>query len=185
MNPLVQGWSAVHFGSHAVPNWGTQPSISVVTFTFTSFGATILNSILVGSDNRTYFHITTDASSPRCTVVEDASRGRVGLISWESQPTITIDDLGWTMRTSQWLYLSSNRACRTMIAHGEQFSWRPNGGCIELFSIDGHSDSQAFARISQGPSGTVLQLTPRAIQKRLLKVVTIAAVLLMSGQRID
>ncbi|KAJ7899006.1 hypothetical protein B0H13DRAFT_1623005 [Mycena leptocephala] len=199
MNPLIQGWSASHIGSHAPPTWGTQPSLygalpyhtsrislpadSFVAFTFSSLGTTILNSVLVGSDGQMHFYITTDGSTQK-TVVEDANRGCVGLISWGPQPTIVIDDLAWTMRTSQWLYLSSNRECRTMIVGGEKFSWRPNGGFIELFPLD-KSDSQPLARISQAPSGTILQLTLKAIQKRLLKAVVISAVLLMSGRRID
>ncbi|KAJ6458829.1 hypothetical protein C8R47DRAFT_1028357 [Mycena vitilis] len=201
MNPFVQGWSP----APTFPDWGTQPSIhgalpyhtavnhtfspadSFLTFTFISFGDSILNSILIGSDNNICFHIITDDSdsmAPGWTVVEDANSRRVGQVSWGPRPIIAIEDLGRMMRTSQWLYLSSNKACRTMIIDNEKYSWRPNGGCIELFAINS-SDSRALARISQGAGGTILQLTPRAIQKQLLKVVVISAVLLMSGRGID
>ncbi|KAF7344909.1 hypothetical protein MVEN_01653300 [Mycena venus] len=202
MNPLVQGWSTAHQVSQALPTWGTQPSVPqpsiygalpyftpepidpFVTYTFVSFGATVLNSALLGADNRTRFLIITDdsASTLERTTVEDPDRGRVALITWGKQPSIAIDELGWTMRTSQWLYLSSNHACRTMIVSGEKFSWRPNGGFIELFSLEG---SDALARISQGAAGVVLQVAPKAIQKRLLKVIVTSTVLLMSGRKID
>ncbi|KAJ7657676.1 hypothetical protein DFH06DRAFT_1297710 [Mycena polygramma] len=201
MNPLVQGWSS----AHTLPTWGTQPSLhgalpyhtsanptfsppdSFATFTFISFGDTILNLVLVASDNNIHFHITTDDSdsmAPGRTVVEDASWRRVGLVTWGPRPKVVIEDLKCMMHTSQWLYLSSNKACRTMIAENEKYSRRPSGGCIELFAIN-NSDSRALARISQGAGGTMLQLTPRAIQKQLLNVVVISAVLLMSGRGID
>jgi hypothetical protein len=96
-----------------------------------------------------------------------------------------------------------------MIAGGEQFSWRPNGGFVEvrnvlfvascswwiltyfqLFPLANSEASQPLARISLSPSqgaGSLitLQLTPRALQKRLLKATVVSAVLLMSGRRID
>ncbi|KAF7344753.1 hypothetical protein MVEN_01636000 [Mycena venus] len=182
MNPLVQGWSTAHQVLQTLPTWGTQPSVPqpsiygalpyftpepvdpFVTYTFVSFGATVLNSALFGADNRTRFLITTNESTSvlERTTVEDPGRGRVALITWGKQPSITIDDLEWTIRTSQWLYLSSNRACRTMIVCGEKFSWRPNAGFIELFSLEG---SDALARISQGAAGVILQVTPKVIQK--------------------
>ncbi|KAJ7677387.1 hypothetical protein B0H14DRAFT_3684137 [Mycena olivaceomarginata] len=171
MNPFVQGWSAAHIGPHlqASPTW----------------------------DNRTHFHISSDDAA---TVVEEASgRRRVAVITWAgTHPTLALDDLGWPLRTSQWLYLSSDpRVSRpflpfscTMIAGGEQFSWRPNGGFVELFPLANSEASQPLARISLSPSqgaGSLitLQLTPRALQKRLLKATVVSAVLLMSGRRID
>ncbi|KAJ7839839.1 hypothetical protein B0H14DRAFT_1065175 [Mycena olivaceomarginata] len=79
-----------------------------------------------------------------------------------------------------------------MIAGGEQFSWRPNGGFVELFPLANSEASQPLARISlslspsQGAGSLItLQLTPRALQKRLLKATVVSAVLLMSGRRID
>ncbi|KAJ7455550.1 hypothetical protein FB451DRAFT_643425 [Mycena latifolia] len=206
MNPFMQGWSASHtaHNAHPLPTWGTRPSVygalpyhtgdpilqsdaALVTFTFTSFDATVLNSVLVGPDGRTYFYITTDPSAPkreRCTVVADSNRGRVGIVTWGAQPTVGIDELGWTLQTSHWLCLSPDQTCRNMVAGGQQFTWRPNGGCIELLTLE-KTAPQLCARISQGPSGTILQLTPRAIQSRLLQVVVVSAVLLMSGRSID
>ncbi|KAJ7683274.1 hypothetical protein B0H14DRAFT_922267 [Mycena olivaceomarginata] len=202
----------------ASPTWGTQPqpslhgalpypshlptritiippADSLVTYTVVSSGSprsdSILNSAVLGPDNRTHFHISSDDAA---TVVEEASgRRRVAVITWAgAHPTLALDDLGWPLRTSQWLYLSSDRACRTMIAGGEQFSWRPNGGFVELFPLANSEASQPLARISlslspsQGAGSLItLQLTPRALQKRLLKATVVSAVLLMSGRRID
>ncbi|KAJ7302537.1 hypothetical protein DFH08DRAFT_794424 [Mycena albidolilacea] len=218
MNPFVQGWSAAHIGPHlqASPTWGTQPQPSLhgalpyphhrptripitppadsfATYTVVPSGSprahSILNSAVLGPDNRTHFHISSDDAA---TVVEEASgRRRVAVITWAgAHPTLALDGLGWPLRTSQWLYLSSDRACRTMIAGGEQFSWRPNGGF--LFPLANSEASQPLARISlslsrsQGAGNLItLQLTPQALQKRLLKATVVSAVLLMSGRRID
>ncbi|KAF8207457.1 hypothetical protein K438DRAFT_1575821 [Mycena galopus ATCC 62051] len=205
MNPFVQGWSTARLGSQASPTWAVQssvqpsvygalpyptsePSASPVarsvsySYTFTFCGTSVLNSVLIGPDNHTHFHIITGTDG--CTAVEDASRRNVAQITWAALPTIAIGDLGWTMHTSQWLYLSSDRACRTMITGGETFSWRPNGKFIELFSLN-NSDPRALSRISYGPDGMMLQLTLEAVQKRLLKAVVISGVLLMSGRKID
>ncbi|KAJ6600333.1 hypothetical protein DFH09DRAFT_1020947 [Mycena vulgaris] len=201
MNPFAQGWSASHPSAQPLPTWGTRPSLygalpyhsadsilqandTLITFTFTSFDATVLNSALVGSDNRTYFYITTDLSVRGRTVVSDSNRGRVGLITWSAQPTVGIDDLGWTLRASQWLCLSPDRTCRTMVVGAQQFSWQPKNGSIELLSLD-KQNPQLLARISQGPTGTTLQLSPRAIQSRLIQDIVVSAVLLMSGRSID
>ncbi|KAJ7839861.1 hypothetical protein B0H14DRAFT_2360972, partial [Mycena olivaceomarginata] len=149
----------------------------------------ILSSAVLGPDNRPHFRISSDDAA---TVVKEASgRRRVAVITWAgAHPTLALDDLGWPLRTSQWLYLSSDRACRTMIAGGEQFSWRPNGGFVELFPLANSEASQPLARISlslsqEAGSLITLQLTPRALQKRLLKATVVSAVLLMSGRRID
>ncbi|KAJ6457689.1 hypothetical protein C8R45DRAFT_844244 [Mycena sanguinolenta] len=201
MNPFIQGWSTPHRQSQTSPTCDSLPSAYgalpchiprlrpvqfCVSYTFVCFGATILNSVLIGPDADTQFHITSDEWESERTVVEEADGTRVALILWEEQPTIKIDDLGWTMQTSQWLYLASNRAFRTMISGGETFSWRPSGDFLELFALrNSNSDSLALARISIEPGGVMLQLTPEAVQKRLLKVLVISTVLLMSGRKID
>ncbi|KAJ7164179.1 hypothetical protein C8R46DRAFT_1278231, partial [Mycena filopes] len=184
MNP---GWNTSQQSAHALtPTRGTATSShprppriptphlpsepSFLTYTFLSFGSTILNSILVGADDRPRFCVTTDDDiTSGWTVVEDARlRARVAVITWDlPQPTLAMDELGWTMRTAEWLYLASDRTCRTMIAGGEQFSWRPNSTAIER-------------------SGeTVLEVATSATQKGLLKALVISTVLLMSGRTID
>ncbi|KAJ7147788.1 hypothetical protein C8R43DRAFT_889469 [Mycena crocata] len=178
MNPFTLGWSTSQSGSHQLPTWGTQPvghapppppptshsTSRLLTFTFNSFDSTVLNSSLVGWDNRTYFHIAT-SSAPARTVVEDASHTRVGMITWNTRPIVGIDDLGWTKLVSRWLSLSADRACRTMEVEDQTFMWQPNSRCIEVC--------------------TVIQLTPGTIQRGLLKVVVVSAVLLISGRSID
>ncbi|KAF7373137.1 hypothetical protein MSAN_00521600 [Mycena sanguinolenta] len=207
MNPFIQGWSTTHLQSQVSPTCGSQPSVYgsipshiprpimhlgqfCVSYTFVCFGDTILNSVFIGPDARTHFHITSDFASDDGesgrTVVEGADGSHVALITWADQPTIKIEDLGWTMHTSQWLYLASNRAFRTMISGGETFTWRPSGDFLELFSLKNlNPNSPALARISIEPAGVILQLTFEAVQKRLLKVLVISAVLLMSGRKID
>ncbi|KAF7297660.1 hypothetical protein MKEN_01389200 [Mycena kentingensis (nom. inval.)] len=163
----------------------------------------ILSASLLRADGRARFNITTDELGIT-TSIEDGGNANVAMIHWEDSrvpgnragaaagPTLYVDELGWTMRTADWLYLSSNRTCRTMIAHNRQYSWRPNGTSIELFPLD-NSLNAAFAlpsqtvlaRISQGPTGTMVQLSPRALQLQLLNYVAISAVLLMSGRNID
>jgi hypothetical protein len=136
MNPFVQGWSTAHLSPQlqALPIWSTQPSLhgalpypshlptritiappadSLVTYTVVPSGSprsdSILNAAVLGPDNRTHFHISSDDAA---TVVEEASgRRRVAVITWAgAHPTLALDDLGWPLRTSQWLYLSSDRA---------------------------------------------------------------------------
>lgn len=133
MNPFVQGWSTAHLSPQvqALPTWSTQPSLhgalpyphhlpartpppadSFATYTVVPSGSprshSILNSVVLGPDSRTHFHISSDDAA---TVVEAAGRRRVAVITWAgAHPTLAIDDLGWTLRTSQWLYLSSDRA---------------------------------------------------------------------------
>ncbi|KAJ7246167.1 hypothetical protein B0H12DRAFT_1021463 [Mycena haematopus] len=205
MNPSIHGWSSPHLQSQALATWSPRQSVYggalpyhtagrpiptpiefCVSYTFVFLGTTILNSVLIGTDSRTHFHITSEDGASGRTVMDDAGGRRVALITWAEQPTIAIDGLGWTMRTSQWLYLASNRTCRTMISGGETFSWRPSGRFLELFSLaNSDSDCPALARISHGPSGVTLQLSIGAVQKRLLKAAVISAVLLMSGRKID
>ncbi|KAJ7222135.1 hypothetical protein GGX14DRAFT_352965 [Mycena pura] len=146
---------------------------------------TILNATLVSADGRVLFFVTTDATSgSERTVVLDGNRARVAIITWDAHPTVYIDDLGWSLHTAQWLCLSSTRTCRTMIASGKQFSWLPNGECIELFPLDS-LHTQALASISHGSDGTVLQLTSTALRLNLLNMTAISTVLLMSGRSID
>ncbi|KAJ7088275.1 hypothetical protein C8R44DRAFT_649566 [Mycena epipterygia] len=201
MNPFAQGWPASYLPTHQSPSWDTRPSVygalpyhapdpilrsteSLLTFSFSSSHGTVLNAALVGSDGRTYFHVSTERSAPGRTLVTDSNGARVGLIMWSAQPTVGIDALGWTLRASQWLCLSSDRTSRTIVVGGKQFSWRPNGGCIEMISLDNY-DTQLFARISKSANSTILQLTPMAVQSNLLQVIVLSAVLLMSGRSID
>lgn len=133
MNPFVQGWSAPQPPIHeptSLPTWGTRPSIrgalpyttsdpssaqALVSFNFTSYDGTILNSALVGSDCRQYFHITTDASTSWRTVVQDSTRRVVAIVSWRPHPAIVIAGAGSaTRRTSQWMCLSPDKTYATL-----------------------------------------------------------------------
>ncbi|KAJ7055607.1 hypothetical protein C8F01DRAFT_1373537 [Mycena amicta] len=200
--------------SNSIPALSPAPSINISPLDFglnldpitltvsssTSTGsASILNANLLRADGQSRFSISTDAGGLQ-TVIEDGSAVRVAFINWNgassrsrsqaAAPTLYVDEVGWTMRTAEWLYLSSNRTCRTMIAHGRQFSWRPNGSCIELFPLNANSDStlpnvNVLARITLASSGPIIQLAPRALHLKLLNYVVVSAVLLMSGRNID
>ncbi|KAJ6617158.1 hypothetical protein B0H10DRAFT_1332276 [Mycena sp. CBHHK59/15] len=200
IDTFAYGWPALQSPeARPLPTWGTQPSIgavpqsqytpdvlfsgALIKFIFTSFDGTILNATVVGLDGQHFFHITTDSSSSCRTVIEDSNGQRVGTITWKTQPTVSVDEFGWTKPAAQWLYISSDKTRRVMTAGGQQFIWWVNGGCIELFSLD--INPQLFARISQNMQGTVLQLTLLAIQQRLLQDIVISSVLLMSGRNIN
>ncbi|KAJ7169204.1 hypothetical protein C8R43DRAFT_1121092 [Mycena crocata] len=188
-------------GSCQFPTWGTQPGrrpalpppssfhsspnsdSPLRMMVFNSLDGTALNSSLIGCDNRAYFHITTRSFSPERTLVQDSRDARVGLITWDTEVTVSIDEQGWTKRVSEWLYSGAGRAGRTMEVDGESFIWQPNGWGVELFSTDPHP--QIMARLSPDLSGTILQLAPLAIEPRFINPIIVSAILFMSGRNIQ
>ncbi|KAJ6514118.1 hypothetical protein DFH09DRAFT_941203 [Mycena vulgaris] len=200
MNPFAQsGWSnSYNPQSTNHPTWGTVPSVygalpystpppaapRFITFTLSPLDGTILNSLVIGPQSRTYFRVTTDSTSSGYSVVRNSQLESVTLVEWRSHPIIEVRDAVSKRRTSQWLALSPDKDYRVMSARGRNFRWTPNGDYIELNSA-GVTGPQLFARLSQGQSGPVLELTAEAVQDGLLEACVTAALLLMSGLNID
>ncbi|KAJ6573218.1 hypothetical protein DFH09DRAFT_916159, partial [Mycena vulgaris] len=193
------GWSNSS-NPHSInhPTWGTSSSVygalpystpppappRFITLTFSPLDGTILNSLVIGPQSRTYFRVTTDSISSGYSVVQNPQLESITLVEWRSHPILEIRDVVSKRKTSQWLALSPDKSYRVMSARGRTFRWTPNGDYIELHSA-GVRNPQLFARLSQGQSGQVLELTTEAVQDGLLEACVTAALLLMSGRNLD
>ncbi|KAJ7141771.1 hypothetical protein C8R43DRAFT_892557 [Mycena crocata] len=200
MNPYAQGgWSNSQNSnaSNNPPVWGTSPlygalpystplsaAPTFLTFTFSPLDGTILNSLVLGPNSRTYFRVTTDSNATGFSVIQNPKLESVALVEWRRHPIVEIRDIVSKRATSQLLALSLDKTHRILSARGRNFRWTPSEGYIELHST-GVANPQLLGRISQGQSGVILELTTEAIQIGLLEVCVTSAILLMSSRNID
>ncbi|KAJ7461688.1 hypothetical protein B0H11DRAFT_2312098 [Mycena galericulata] len=201
MNPYAQGgWSNSYnpnanqtsgTTSGTSPLYGALPypaglsiAPSFLTFVFSSLDGTILNSLVIGPQSRTYFRINTDSTSSGFSVIQNHKLESAALVEWRSHPIVEIRDIVSKRSTSQMLVLSEDKMYRVMSARGKNFRWTPTKDYIEL-STTGVPNPQLFARISQGQSGAMLEVTTEAVRIGLLEVCVTSTLLLMSGRNID
>ncbi|KAJ6478749.1 hypothetical protein C8R47DRAFT_1019535 [Mycena vitilis] len=200
MNPYAQGgWSNSH-NPNAVNSsaWAATPSVygalpyasppaftpEFMAFIFSSLDGTILNSLVMGPNSRTYFRVNTDSATSGFTVIQNPQLESVALVEWRSHPVVELPRIVSKQSTSQWLELSPDKMYRTMSARGKSFRWTARENFIELYST-GVANPQLFGRISQDQSGVKLDLTSEAIHVGLLEVCVASTLLLMSGRTID
>ncbi|KAJ7137509.1 hypothetical protein C8R43DRAFT_1202685 [Mycena crocata] len=203
-NPYAQGGWA----NTANPNAGTsgtvpQPSIlgalpypsrvrdssseTFLSFRFTSFRPNILNSSVVGPQNRTYFRVQTDVPTVGFTIIHNSANQPMIIIEWLKHPVIEIREIVSKRQTSQWLALSPDKRrafYRTMTAKGKTCVWAPDGKYICLYAV-GLGAPQTYARVFHDEDEVALEISAEAIQIGLLEVCVAAALLLQSGRKID
>ncbi|KAJ7741923.1 hypothetical protein DFH07DRAFT_980920 [Mycena maculata] len=199
MNPYAQGGWSNAYNPNAVnsqpsgtsPLYGALPyptpsstAPTFLTFIFTPLDGTILNSLVMGPQSKTYFRINTDSISSGFSIIQNPTLESVALIEWRSHPIVEIRNIVSKRSTSQLLALSSDNTHRVMELRGKKFRWTPSEGYIRLYST-GVPNPQLFGRISQGQNGVVLEVTTEAVHIGLLEVCITSALLLMSGRNID
>ncbi|KAJ6500218.1 hypothetical protein C8R47DRAFT_1068436 [Mycena vitilis] len=170
------------FGALPYPTQN-QPSM-FISFRFTSFSPTILNSTVVGPQAKTYFRINTDVPTPGFTVITNAANQPMVIIEWLKHPVVEIRGIVSKQLTSEWLVLSEEKRYRTMTAKGKTFVWAPDNASICLYS-PGLGTPHTYARVTQEEGTVLLEITAEAIQLGLLETCVAAAFLLQSGRTID
>ncbi|KAJ7463959.1 hypothetical protein FB451DRAFT_1492001 [Mycena latifolia] len=172
------------FGALPYPSGSAVASPTFMSFRFTSFTPTILNSVVTGPQARTYFRIATDSPTVGFTVIHNLANDPMVIIEWARHPIIEIRDIVSKRQTSQWLTLSPDKTYRTMSANGKPFFWASDGNYICLYA-PGLGAPQLHARIFREGNEVVLEITSEAIQIGLLEISVAAALLLKSGRNID
>ncbi|KAH0826599.1 hypothetical protein J3R83DRAFT_4960 [Lanmaoa asiatica] len=158
------------------------PLHTLVTLRFTSLNPTILNCAIVGPNNQTYYRIVTDAPGQAFTLLKAAAGHNIALVEWRSHPTVEAQGVTAKQPVGQWLRLSSDRRSRTMTHNGVQYSWAPVDRFLHLFAP---GSSEWLARVTRSYDAIVLELTPRAIELRLIDAAILATALLQCGKNID
>jgi hypothetical protein len=144
------------FGALPYPTRNAAPNF--MSFRFTSFSPTIMDSTVTGSNSRTYFRVKTDVPTVGFTVIHNSANQPTIIIEWLKHPVIEIRDALSKRQTSQWLALSADQRCvvasftscnipirvfsyRKMTAVGKTFVWVPDGKyiCVRLTPTSGHS----------------------------------------------
>lgn len=119
MNPYGQGqWQQ---GGAAPSIFGALPSASTttapnpiadsVTFTFTNFKTTILNSTIVGPQGRTVYRVVTETTAPACTIFKDNESRNVAMVQWQPNASVEIRGVAAQQRVRDWLKLSPDQRC--------------------------------------------------------------------------
>ncbi|KAF8168993.1 hypothetical protein K438DRAFT_1615771 [Mycena galopus ATCC 62051] len=197
-NPYaLGGWSTAENPSAISGNTVPQPSVlgalpyptqnplsMFISFRFTSFSPTILDSTVLGPHTRTYFHVTTDIPAPGFTIFTDSDNKPVIVIEWLKQPVIEIRGIVSKQQISQWLPLSPQKRYRTMTAKGTTFVWVPDGESVWLHA-PGLGAPQTYARVTREEGAVLLEVTAEVIRMGLLDVCVAAVFLLQSGRKID
>ncbi|KAJ6508125.1 hypothetical protein C8R45DRAFT_815015 [Mycena sanguinolenta] len=104
-NPYTQGgWQSssnlrASSSSNTVPQpslFGALPFVTpnpipmFVSFRFTSFSPSILNSTVMGPQGKTYFHVSTDVPKPGFTVITNSTNQPTIIIEWRKHPVLEI-----------------------------------------------------------------------------------------------
>ncbi|KAJ7117172.1 hypothetical protein C8R44DRAFT_627037 [Mycena epipterygia] len=160
------------------------PPPAFVTFQFTSFNPTLLDSTVLGPSSQFYFHVSTASRPLRYTAVRDSTNEAITVIEWLKHPVIEIRDALTKQAVSQWLVLSSDKSYRTMNFDGRSFVWSPEGNYVCLYST-GLEAPRIYARIFRDANALALDLTAEAINMGMLDVCVAAALVLQSGRNID
>ncbi|KAJ6562121.1 hypothetical protein B0H19DRAFT_943011 [Mycena capillaripes] len=168
----------------ALPYPTQNPPSMFVSFRFTSFSPTILNSTVMGPQGQTYFRVNTDIPTPGFTVITNAANQPMIIIEWSKHPVIEIRGIVSKQQSSQWLALSPEKRYRTMTGKGKTFVWAPDGDSICLYS-SGLGAPQNFARVTREEGAVALEITAEAVRIGLLEICVAAALLLQCGRRID
>ncbi|KAJ7893365.1 hypothetical protein B0H14DRAFT_3671853 [Mycena olivaceomarginata] len=199
MNPYAQGgWRNTGnpnaaSGSNTVPQpsiFGALPFVTpsplpmFVSFRFTSYSPSILNSTVMGPQAQTYFHVNTDIPTPGFTVITNSANQPTVIIEWARHPVLEIRGIVPKQQTSQWLALAPEKRYRTMTVKNKTFVWAPDGESICLYS-PGLGAPQTHARVTREEGAVALDITSDAIQMGLLDVCVAAALLLQCGRKID
>ncbi|KAJ7822816.1 hypothetical protein B0H14DRAFT_2370489 [Mycena olivaceomarginata] len=199
MNPYAQGgWRNTGnpnaaSGSNTVPQpsiFGALPFVTpsplpmFVSFRFTSYSPSILNSTVMGPQAQTYFHVNTDIPTPGFTVITNSANQPTAIIEWARHPVLEIRGIVPKQQTSQWLALAPEKRYRTMTVKNKTFVWAPDGESICLYS-PGLGAPQTHARVTREEGAVALDITSDAIQMGLLDVCVAAALLLQCGRKID
>ncbi|KAJ7450169.1 hypothetical protein FB451DRAFT_1342936 [Mycena latifolia] len=172
----VPGVPSVH---GALP-FAADPSASnLVTFYFTDFNPSILNSTVIGRNTFPYFKITTDSSLPGYSAVKNPDGKVIALIEWKDRPLVEIRDVFSKRRVADWLALSPDASHRVMKVNGQRYIWAPNKSTICLYPA-GTPTPELLGRICRGDDGT-----PTAVTAGLLETCVVATVLLQCGHKID
>ncbi|KAJ7099183.1 hypothetical protein C8R44DRAFT_642413 [Mycena epipterygia] len=181
MNPYTQGgWrNTENSNAPSLGNFLPQPSLFgalpcpapapiLLSFAFTSFNPSILNSTAVSYVRPGHDRLPTVGF----TVFFDLASQPVAVIECLEHPVVEIRDILGKRLASQWLALSQNRSHRKMEAQGKMFVWAP-GDYIFLYAT-GVGQPEVYAQISQDDDEVTLQLTPEAIRSGLLEVCVVA-----------
>ncbi|KAI0760118.1 hypothetical protein C8Q74DRAFT_1220865 [Fomes fomentarius] len=192
MNPYGQGqWQQ---GGAAPSIFGALPSASTttapnpiadsVTFTFTNFKTTVLNSTIVGPQGRTVYRVVTEATAPACTIFKDNESRNVAMVQWQPNASVEIRGVAAQQRIRDWLKLSSDQSRRIMEVRGVQYAWAPMQGFICMYKVN-TTAPRVLARIARMPNVVVLDMTQEAMQLSLLEPALVAAAMLSCGSNID
>ncbi|KAJ7079650.1 hypothetical protein C8R43DRAFT_910070 [Mycena crocata] len=171
-------------GALPYPNSDRGFSATWMSFRFTSFSPTILDSTVLGPLSRTYFRVHTDVPTVGFTVINNAMDQPMIIIEWARHPIIEIRDIISKRQVSQWLQLSPDKSYRTMSARGKSFMWAPSGKYICLYSA-GLGSPQIHARVFRDGEEVALEITAEVIQIGLLEVCVAVGLLLQSGRKFD
>ncbi|OSD01394.1 hypothetical protein PYCCODRAFT_1412496 [Trametes coccinea BRFM310] len=155
-----------------------------VTFTFTNFKTTILNSTVLGPQQRTAYRVVTEATAPAYTIFKDNESRNVGMVQWQPHPTVEIREVAAKQRVRDWLRLSSDSSKRVMEVHGVQYAWSPMGEFVCMYKLNSPAP-RVLARIARVPNNVMLELTQEAMRGGLLEPCLVATVMICCGHNID
>ncbi len=120
MNPYGQGqWQQEGGGAPSI--FGALPSVvpsapnvihaDSVAYHFTNLKSTVLNSTIVGPQQRTLYRVVTESSAPACTVFKDNESRSIAMLQWQPNATVEIRSVAPQQRVRDWLRLSSDQRC--------------------------------------------------------------------------
>ncbi|KAG6844477.1 hypothetical protein H0H87_006613 [Tephrocybe sp. NHM501043] len=167
----------------ALPYPSVSYSSSLITYHITNFAPHILNSKVVGPDNRTCYTIRTDRDMPGYTAIKNTHDNAIALVEWKQSPVIEIRGLLPKQSVHNWLRLTSDRSARSMEIRGVKYIWAPHNQSINLHA--GDFARTFLANVSRTQNSIAIQMTSDALQQKLLESIIIAAMLLQCGRNID
>ncbi|EPQ50462.1 hypothetical protein GLOTRDRAFT_133842 [Gloeophyllum trabeum ATCC 11539] len=152
-------------------------------FVFTDYNPSILNCTIVDNRARTVFYISTE-TTPRYTFVKDRDGRNLGVIEWQTHPSVEIRGIVPKQEVRSWLALSPDARSRVMTVQNARYAWAPSGSHILLYTTTS-SVPQVLGKVSKTASTVTLELSAAALELGLLECAIVATLLMQSGRNID
>lgn len=94
----------------ALPSYpAAAPSQTLLTFNFVSFRPNILNCVVSGPQNKQYFRVVSNNSTPGTTLFQRADGKNFAVVEWQQNSIVEARDVIQRQHVSQWLALSPDR----------------------------------------------------------------------------
>ncbi|KAH8813895.1 hypothetical protein DL96DRAFT_506566 [Flagelloscypha sp. PMI_526] len=186
MNPFAGQWTTSGGGASvfgALPFASPPSGPHLVPFNF-RFKTSVLNSEVVGPNDRLYFRVQTDERQNMYTGISSQQQVNAGHIEWRPTTLIEFSSVIQRQRANDWVQLDSRTGARQTTIAGRHFTWAADNQHVYLQSTGSHPE--VMARITRQSRSVSLEIVAQALSvPGILESCVMATILFLSGRELQ